>query len=189
MRLLYLMSLTIDPKTKEYRDWYHTKPDAQPPAGLVDHHVARFYRLEHFSSTKKSKENLCQQDTNRCKFLCNMIQTYRNLTKSDEPDIFDITQEQKHILNQLIHIASINWNERKNWYCKCHQFSMNKNLPACFVKSLWTKLNPPAYNIDYVQNICDDNNKKQDGTAPLVVQKNNLLHPDKDLSSKYWQAP
>ncbi len=38
-----------------------------------------------------------------------MSQIYRNLTSSDEPDIFDIDNYQKHILNQLIHFALKNW--------------------------------------------------------------------------------
>ncbi len=41
------------------------------------------------------------------------------------------------------------------------------------------------YSIDYVQNIFDNINNKQDGNAPLAVQKNNWLHPNMDHFSKH----
>ncbi len=63
MRLLVLMSATImTPKTKEYSYWYHTKLEAQPPAGLVDHHVAKFYHLElKFLDDKSKKQSFAER--------------------------------------------------------------------------------------------------------------------------------
>ncbi len=40
--------------------------------------------------------------------------THQDLTSSDELDIFDINQDQKYTLNQLVHFPSINWEEHKN---------------------------------------------------------------------------
>ncbi len=92
-----------DPKTKEFSYWYHTKLDKRPPAGLVDLHVAKIYCLElKFLDDKIKKQILCCQDSKKSEFLHGMIQAYRNQTSSDEPDIFDTNQDQKHILNQLI---------------------------------------------------------------------------------------
>ncbi len=116
-----------------------------------------------------------------------MTQTYHGLTSSDEPDVFDINQQQKHILNQLIYFASINWKAHKDWYHKCCRSAMNKALSACFVEQLWKILKPPTYSIDYVQNICDNNIKKLDDIAPLAVQKVNWFHLDTDLFSKYLE--
>ncbi len=114
-----------------------------------------------------------------------MAKSYHDLTSSDEPDIFDISPEQKHILNQLIHFASINRKEFKTWYQEHCRSTVNKNSSDCYVQWLWKKLKLSAYSIDYVQNIWDDNNKTQDGYAPLAVQKNNWLHPNTGLFSKY----
>ncbi len=35
-----------DPEMKKYSYWYHAKPDAQPPAGLMYFYVAAYYRKE-----------------------------------------------------------------------------------------------------------------------------------------------
>ncbi len=45
------------------------------------------------------------QDIDCHHFLLGTSHTYCNLTTLDEPDIFDINNNQKHILNQLIHFA------------------------------------------------------------------------------------
>ncbi len=42
-----LLTFTITPILKPRNSyWYHTKPDEQPPAGLVDQHVSHLYHLE-----------------------------------------------------------------------------------------------------------------------------------------------
>ncbi len=88
-----------------------------------------------------------------------MAEIYQELKSSDKSNIFDVNQDQKHIRNQLIHFVSINWKELKNWYCKCCHSTMNKNSSACFVYYLGKNFKIPTYNIDFVQNIHDDNNK------------------------------
>ncbi len=96
---------------------------------------------------------LGKQDTQHCEFLHGMIQTYCNLTSSDEPAFFDINQVKKNSLNQLIHFSSRKWEERKNWYCAhCHS-AIDKKLSIRFVEIFWQKLKLPTSSIDYVQNI------------------------------------
>lgn len=54
-----------DPETKEYFYWYSTKPAKQPPAGLVDGHVACFYCLEpKFLDDEHKKQPLDKLDDN-----------------------------------------------------------------------------------------------------------------------------
>ncbi len=106
--------------------------------------------------------------------MCSMIQTYCNLTSLDEPAIFNINQDQKHILNQLIQFASKNWEERKNWYQEHHQLAIKKFLKTRFVAKLWKKLKLPASSLDYVADICHKiKNITQDVNAPLDIQQNN----------------
>ncbi len=84
-----------------------------------------------------------------------MIQTYHDLSSLDEHEIFDITVEQKHILNQLIHFASKNWGECQKWYIdQCH-LATKKNSSKTFVDQPWKKLKPSKYSFDYVNDICN----------------------------------
>ncbi len=55
-----------------------------------------------------------------------MSQTYHDLTSSDEPHMFDMNKDQKHILNQLIHFALKNWEAQHIWYCKCRYSAIKK---------------------------------------------------------------
>ncbi len=149
----------------EYSYRYHIKLDKQPPAGLVDGYVAKIYCLElMFLDVKSKKQILSQQDTKCHEFVHSMIQTYCSLTSS-------VNQDQKHILDHLIHYDSTNWEEHKNWYHKLCHSAIDKNLSVCFVDRLW-KNAPSCVQYSYIQNICDINNK-QDGNAHLAVQKNN----------------
>ncbi len=54
----------IDPKTKEYSCWYHSKPNEQPLVGLVYAHVAHFYcmkigLLDYENHLQELKSNDC----------------------------------------------------------------------------------------------------------------------------------
>ncbi len=65
-----------DPETKQYSYWYHTKLDAQPPAGLVDLHVTCYYYQEiSFLNNEEKKQKLFTQGTKHCKFLHGVYQT------------------------------------------------------------------------------------------------------------------
>ncbi len=99
-----------NPETKQYSYWYHTKLDAQPPAGLMYFYVTAYYHKEIALIDEEHKNhNLHFQDSDRCHFLTGMCQTYRSLTSTDEPDIFDINCDQKLELNQFIHFALTTW--------------------------------------------------------------------------------
>ncbi len=138
-----------------------------------------------FLDDANKKQTLHQDDDICCDFLHGMIQTYHQLASSNEPGIFDIKQEQKHILNQLIHFASKNWDGCKNWYWEHYQSAIKKSLSTRLVAILWKHLKLPAYSIDYISNICDKLKwTTQDDNAPLDVHKNNWLHLDKDLFSR-----
>ncbi len=79
------------------------------------------------------QHNLHQQDADfRC-FLAGMCQTYCSLTSADDPDIFDINYDQKHILNQLIHFALKNWEARQTWYHERQCSAINNNSTFCLV--------------------------------------------------------
>ncbi len=175
-----------DPKTTKYSYWYHTKLDAQPPAGLVHLHVATYYCQEIALIEKEQiNHNLHKQDSNHHRFLLGMSQTYRDLTSLDEPDIFDINQDQNHVLNQLIHFALKNWEARQTGYHMCQSSAINKKSPFCFIPWPWKKIKPPVYGTDYVNNICNTTNSKPTTTATRTTQKNNWLHPDNGLFSNY----
>ncbi len=105
------------PETKKYSYWYHTKPDKQPPAELVDQHVSLVYWLElKFLDDENNKQPLTKADNTHCEFLCDIIDTYHHLASSNEPDIFNINQDQKHIFSQLFHFSSKDWVEHKKWF-------------------------------------------------------------------------
>ncbi len=124
----------IDPKTTEYSHWYHAKLDAQPPAGLVHLHVVTYYCQEiTLIDNKQLNHNLHEQDTTCHQFLLGMSQTYSHLTNSDEPDIFDINQDQKHVLNQLIHFALKNLEARQTGYHEHQSSAIDKKSPFCFI--------------------------------------------------------
>ncbi len=84
-----------EPKTQDYSYWYHTKLDAQPPAGLIVCYVATYYCQEITFLDNKQKQNLHKQDLKCHEFLLGMSQTYCDLTSLDEPDIFDINKDKK----------------------------------------------------------------------------------------------
>ncbi len=68
--------------------------DAQPPSGLVDCYIGTYYHQEiAFLDNKQKQQNLHAQDLEHCQFLIGMTQTYRDLTSSDELDIFDINKD------------------------------------------------------------------------------------------------
>ncbi len=114
-----------------------------------------------------------------------MSQTYRDLTSSDEPDIFAINNDQKHILNQLIHFALKNWEACLTWCYKYRCSAIEKNSLIGFSPTSWKKLKPPAYSIDYVQDIHNKTTSKTKADASCTAQKNNWLHPGTDLFSKH----
>ncbi len=114
-----------------------------------------------------------------------MSQTYHDLTSLDEPDIFDIDINQKHILNQLIHFALKNWDACQIYYHVCRCSAIKKNSPFCFVPRSWKKVYPPAYSTDYVQNTCDKTYLKPKANASSTTQKNNWLHMGTDLFTKH----
>ncbi len=163
-----------EPKSKDYSFWYHTKLDAQPPAGLIDCHVATYYCQEiTFLDNKQKKQKFCTKNIKCCEFIIGMSQTYRNLTSLDEPDIFDINKDQKHTLNQLIHTALINWEACQIRYCEHCSSDVKKNSTFCFIPRPWKKVESPAYSTNYVQSICNETTQTQGGTASCRVQKNN----------------
>ncbi len=163
-----------DPETKEYSYWYNTKLDTQPPAGLITLHVADCYLGEiTLIEKQQKKQKLHLQDIELLQFLLGMSQTYHDLTILGEPDLFVINNNQKHILNQLIHFALKNWDACQIYYHVCRCSAIKKNSPFCFVPRSWKKVNPPAYSTDYVQNTCDKTNLKPKANASSTTQKNN----------------
>ncbi len=92
----FVINNFTNPETKEYSYWYHAKPNAQPPAGLMYFYVAAYYCKEIALIDEEHKNhNLHLQDAHRCHFLTGMCQTYCSLTSTDEPEIFDIKHDQK----------------------------------------------------------------------------------------------
>ncbi len=136
------------------------------------------------SLTMKKKHKLDKQGTKHCQFLLDMCQTHCNLTSSDVPDIFDINKDQKHILNQLIHFALKNWEAQHTFYCERCCSTIKKKLSLWFVARPLKKVKPSAYSSDYAKGICGKNLKVQ-AVSSCTVQKNNWLHPDANLFSKY----
>ncbi len=66
-----------DPKTNKYSYWYHTTLDAQPPSGLVDPHVAKYYCLElEFLDDKPF--------ANRTQTPCILMQHNSNILQPDQ---------------------------------------------------------------------------------------------------------
>ncbi len=62
-----------NPETKQYSYWYHTKPNAQPPAGLMYVYVAAYYCKEiALIYNQHQQHNLHQQDADRHCFLSGM---------------------------------------------------------------------------------------------------------------------
>ncbi len=71
-----------------------------PQLGLFYFYVAAYYFNEKALIDKEHKHhNIHQQDADRHRFLAGMCQSYCSLTSEDEPDIFDIICNQKHVLN------------------------------------------------------------------------------------------
>ncbi len=148
--------------------------------------VATYYCQEIvLIENKQINHNLHKQDTNHRQFLLDISQMYRDLTNLDEPDIFDINQEQKHILHKLIHFALKNWEARQTWYHERQSSAISKKSPFCFIPWPWKKIKPPAYGTDCGNNIHNKTNSKSSATAAQTVQKNNWLHPDTHLFSNY----
>ncbi len=83
-----------DSKIKQYSYWYHTKPDEEPPAGLVALYVAHFYCQEiAFLDNEEIKGNFVKQNIEHCQFLHGMCETYYSLSSSDAPNIFDMYED------------------------------------------------------------------------------------------------
>ncbi len=108
-----------------------------------------------------------------------MIDTNCQLASSNELDIFDFNQDQKHFLHQLIHFASKNWEERLIWYQEQCQLAIKKNSLARFIDRMWKKLKILNYSINYVDNICNKLKKNHKDIPPPDIHKNNWLHPEK----------
>ncbi len=106
-----------------------------------------------FLNYKKPKTSWLQCQK-RQEFLFGMIQTYKDLSSFDEPVIFYINKDQKHILNQLILFASMNWDWRQNWCKEQWCLASRKASPKTFVNKPWKKFKLPKNNTDYVNNIC-----------------------------------
>ncbi len=142
-----------------------------------------FYGMElSFLNYKNSQYPLDPVDNKHCKFLQGMIQIYCDLSSSDEPDIFDIAKEQKHILNQLIHFASKNWDKCKKWYTEQSDLVTKKNSTKTLVIKPWKNRSVP---IDYVNDVCAEIKLKSQELGvpcktynPHPVYKNNRLHLD-----------
>ncbi len=136
----------------------------------------------------KTTNNLLDKDDNKhCDVLCSIIQTYCHLASSNEPNIFNINQDQKHIFTQQNHFASKNWEEHKHQYQEHCHLAIKKSLTTRFISRPCTKLKFPVYSID--TNICDKlKNTTQDDNAPLDVQKNNWLHLDKAFFPNTMQS-
>ncbi len=169
-----------NPKTKQYSYYYHNKLDKQPPTGLVYLHVARFYCTELlFLDNQNNQSSLDPVDNKQSKFLQGIIQIYCDLSSSDEPDIFDITRDQKDITNQLIDFASKFWDEPQKWYAEWHYLATKKNSTKIFVNKLWKKYKPSNHSIDYVKAIYNAIKLEfQDlSINPPLVCKTNWLHP------------
>ncbi len=104
------------------------------PAGLVHLHVATYYCQEiALIENERINHNLHKQDTKCRQFLLGMSQTYRDLTSLDKPDIFDINQDQEHVLNQLIYFILKNWEAHQTWYHEYQNSALNKKSPFCFI--------------------------------------------------------
>ncbi len=95
------------------------------------------------------------------------------LTSSDEHDLFNINRDQKNVLNQLIHFASKNFDERQKWYeIRCSM--LQKELQTLFVNTPWNNLKLPNSSFHYVNKICDDIKCNiKENMSSLDVQKNN----------------
>ncbi len=174
-----------NPKTKQSSYWYHTKLDAQPPAGLMYFYVAAYYCKEiALIDDEHKNHDLHLQDANRCRFLKGMCKTDCSLTCADEPDNFNINCDQKIKLNQFIHFALMTWEDRQTWYHERRCSAIKKNSFFCLIPQPWQNIKPPGCSTDYVQDICNNNwNSKASASWPL--QKNNWLHLDPNLFSKH----
>lgn len=129
-----------EPEIKHYSYWYHSKLDAQLPAGIVDHYVAHYYQLE--VKVLDNKEKLWQlhpQDITLRTFILSMSQTYHNLASLDELDVFDTNNNQKHTLNQLIHLALKNGEAWQDWYQLSCNSATKKNSIYRFIPRPWQK--------------------------------------------------
>ncbi len=123
-----------DPETKQYSYWKNSKPDTQPPAGLMYFYVISFYCKEiALLDDDHHPSVLHQQDIDRRAFLTGMCQLYHSLTSRNEPDIFDINRDQKLELNQYIHFAQTNWDARQAWYRDRRRSAINKNSPFIYI--------------------------------------------------------
>ncbi len=131
-----------DPETKQYSYWYHAKPDAQPPAGLMYFYVTAYYCKEiALIDEEHNNNNLHQQDADCCCFLKGMCQTYGSLTCADEPDVFDINCDQKLKLNQFIHFTLTTWEACQSWYHKRRCSAIKKDSPFALFHNCGNLLN------------------------------------------------
>ncbi len=140
----------MEPETKDYSYWYYTKLDAQPPAGLIDCHVATYCHKITFLDKEQKKQKPHKKDLKCQKFLISMSPTFCNLTSLDEPDIFDVNKDQKHFFNQLILTALKNWEARLIWYCKHCCSAIKKTLTFHFIPRPWKKVKSPTYIREYL---------------------------------------
>ncbi len=76
------------------------------------------------------------------------------LSRSNEPDIFDIIKDQKYSLNQFIYFATTNWGKHQQWYVTQCCFASKKNSKQAFVNIPWTKLTLLNTSLDFFHDIC-----------------------------------
>ncbi len=73
-------------------------------------HVAHFYSLQlDFLDNKCKFQPLWAVNFRHYNFLLGISKTHQQLSSSKELDIFDINQDQKYNLNQLIDFVTVNW--------------------------------------------------------------------------------
>ena len=161
-----------DPEAKQYGYWKNSKPDVKPPAGLMLFYVASFYREEIDLLDAYPHVAQHSQDIDRRYFLTQMCLLYQSLTSANEPDIFEITKDQKYELNLYIHFAQTNWDARQIWYHERRRSAINKSSEFNRIPRPWKKIKPPSHCPDYVTKIRTQNSKPK-ANASRPVQKNN----------------
>ncbi len=162
-----------DPEAKQFSYWKNSKPDIKPPAGLMLFYVASFYREEIELIDIYPFVAQHSQDIDRRYFLTQMCLLYQSLTSANEPDIFEISKDQKYELNHYIHFAQTNWDARKNWYHERRCSAIDKSSEYNRIPRPWKKIKPPSHCPDYVTKIRSDFNSKPTANTARPVQKNN----------------